>query len=157
MIDSKALRGLNKKLAKIGRDLAKQVDEFPDAITKTLTIGANDIRNTILRSMRNTKRASYYYTSGKTKVRHRPSLPYNPPAIDTGELARSIMYDTEYMQVEIGTYGGAPYGKYLETGTKRMKPRPWLQPAVEEHQDDIIKRIGIVGFNAVTEPFDRNL
>jgi hypothetical protein len=156
MIDSKELEKLNKKLARIGRDLIKQADKFPNAVTQELVIGANKIRNTIINSMRSTKRAPWYYTSGKTKVKHHPSLPYNPPAVDTGELIRSIMFDAREMEVEIGTFGGAPYGKWLETGTKdgKLKPRPWLDPAVQEHADDIVKRIGIAGFNLMTEPFE---
>lgn len=155
MIDSEALKKLNKDLNRIGRELAKQADKIPSTIGRELFIGGNKIRNTIIQSMRSTKRAPWYYTSGKTRVKHHPSLPYNPPAVDTGELIRSILFDVDHMSMEVGSYGGAPYGKWLETGTPRMKPRPWLEPAVSEHADDIIKRIGIAGFNLTTEPFER--
>lgn len=151
MIDSRELAKLNKKLHKIGKELQKAAADIPDVITQELVIGANLIRNTIIQSMRSTKRAPW--TTGKAG--HHPSMPGHPPAVDTGELLRSIMFDARPMEVEIGTFGGAPYGKWLETGTSKMEARPWLEPAVEEHADDIVKRIGIVGFNLVTEPFDR--
>jgi HK97 gp10 family phage protein len=59
-----------------------------------------------------------------------PSAPGQPPAIDTGNLANSI---TEQMtgpgegEVDVG----AEYGIYLEMGTAKMAPRPFLAPAVE--------------------------
>ena len=30
-----------------------------------------------------------------------------------------------------------PYGAYLEFGTSRMKPRPWLKPATEKSMEKI--------------------
>jgi hypothetical protein len=155
MIDSKRLGELNKELHRIGKELQKAADEFSDVITDELIIGANKIRNTIINSMRNTKRAPWFYISGKTRVKHHPSMPGSPPAVDTGELIRSIMYDVAPLEVRVGSAGGGEYAKWLETGTPRMQARPWLEPAVEEHADDIAKRIGIAGFDLVTEPFDR--
>lgn len=71
------------------------------------------------------------YRRGKN-VTHRASSPGQPPAVDTGRLRSSITY-------EIGTQGrvlvarvgtNVEYAKHLELGTSRMRPRPFLRPAL---------------------------
>ena len=153
MIDSRELTKLNKKLDKISRDLLQSVVKIPNEITRELVIGANDIRNTIIRSMRNTKRAPWSYKRGKKK--HYPSAPSEPPAIDFGELVRSIMFDVRSMEIEIGSEAGAPYAEFLEFGTKKMKARPWLDPGVEKHRQAIIDRVGDGVFELITNPFEK--
>ena len=153
MIDSKELAKLNIKLNKIGRDLLKTSVEIPNEITRELAVGANDIRNTIIRSMKDTKRAPWSYKRGRKK--HYPSAPGEPPAIDFGELVRSIMFDVRSMEIEIGSWAGAPYAEFLETGTKKMKARPWLDPAVEKHRQAIIDRVGDGVFEMILKPFEK--
>lgn len=80
-----------------------------------------------------------YYSHNK-KIPHQPSLPYNPPAVDTGTLRRSITYSVDEKNL-VGYVGSVlkdpPYGAYLEYGTSRMKPRQWLKPAVEKSLETI--------------------
>lgn len=71
---------------------------------------------------------------------HRASAPQEPPAIDYGRLEASIGHwiDPDATEALVGTtdkYGtgvGSPvqYGKFLEFGTSRMAPRPWLTPVM---------------------------
>ena len=71
---------------------------------------------------------------------HHPSLPGNPPAVDTGTLRRSITYsvDEENLVGYVGSVlNDPPYEVYLEYGTSRMKPRPWLKPATEKSMEKI--------------------
>jgi HK97 gp10 family phage protein len=77
------------------------------------------------------------------KKGHHPSLPGNPPAVDTGTLRRSITYQVDENNL-VGYVGSnlknPPYGLYLEKaeyGTSRMKPRPWLKPATEKSMEKI--------------------
>lgn len=77
-------------------------------------------------------------------VLHWPSIPWSAPAIDTGRLVQSI---THYVAVDgSGIYGrvgtNVIYGSYLETGTSKMGPRPWLQPALEKSSEKIHELIG---------------
>lgn len=55
-----------------------------------------------------------------------PSAAGNPPAVDTGNLRRSIQVkqDTANGDVEVGT--NLEYARYLEYGTSKMAARPWL-------------------------------
>lgn len=85
-----------------------------------------------------------YYTHNKQKAHH-PSQEGNPPAVDTGTLRRSITYtiDESKMVGKVGsTINDPPYGAYLEFGTSRMKPRPWLKPAIEKSKETIEKILG---------------
>ena len=58
------------------------------------------------------------------------------PQVQTGRLRSSIMHEVGQGEVSIGT--NVVYGKYLEFGTSRMPPYPWLFPAVEMKRKDII-------------------
>jgi HK97 gp10 family phage protein len=86
-----------------------------------------------------------YFTNNKTKAHH-PSMPGNPPAPDTGNLRNSIRYEitagtTESYAIIGTTQKDPPYGEYLEYGTKKMKPRPWLRPAMKNNEELIRKTI----------------
>jgi len=154
MIDSKELTKLNAKLNKIGKELESAGKEFSNPVTRELVVGANEIRNTIILSMRNTPQTGRKYRRGKSGGIHIASSPGNPPAIDSGELLRSIVYDVRDMEVEIGNEAGAPYGRFLEEGTKKMEARPWLAPAVEKHKDPIINSVGKIAFEIIGKSFE---
>ncbi len=160
MIETKALTKLNKDLNKIGEELFETARKVPDVITRRLAIGANDIRNTIILSMRDTPKDGKTYKRGKKK--HIASSSGNPPAIDSGELVRSIIFDVQDMEVEIGSAGGAPYAEALEFGSTdwsllggatKMAPRPWLEPAVKKHSKEIVNDIGESVFELIGKPF----
>ena len=156
MIEGQALIKLNKDLSKIGEDLFKAAIAVPDAITRRLAIGANDIRNTIIMSMRETPKTGRIYK--RKSVRHISSSPGNPPAIDTGELVRSIIFDVKPFEIEVGSEGGAPYAEALEYGAEykdghKMAARPWLAPAVDKHEKEIINDVGKTAFELVKKPF----
>lgn len=77
------------------------------------------------------------------KKGHHPSKEGNPPAIDTGNLRRSITYEVDETK-GVGLVGStqrdAPYGVYLEYGTSRgLMPRPWMQPAIKKSLETIGK------------------
>lgn len=57
------------------------------------------------------------------------------PQVQTGRLRSSITHETAAMSTTIGT--NVVYGKYLEFGTSRMPPYPWLFPAVEMKRNEI--------------------
>jgi len=93
-------------------------------------------------TLQGTGAASRRTRAGKV---HRASKPYQPPAVDTGVLRASIMSDVSIAGLNIiGRVGPdvehiaakAPvgtdveYGLYLEVGTSKMKPRPFLRPAL---------------------------
>lgn len=55
-------------------------------------------------------------------------------AVDTGRLRNSITHATDEDSAYIGT--NVEYAPYVEMGTYKMKARPYLEPAVQEHVDE---------------------
>ena len=69
------------------------------------------------------------------KHHHHPSIPGSAPAPDSGELMRSITHDVSSKDGRsVGHVGSIinnpPYPVYLEYGTTKMKPRPWLSASI---------------------------
>lgn len=60
----------------------------------------------------------------------------NSCPVDTGRLRNSITnaIDTEENAVYIGT--NVEYGPYIELGTSRRHPHPYLKPAAADHADE---------------------
>lgn len=104
------------------------------------------VQKDIMESMRDTPTQSIGYHTYNKKELHYPSLPNNPPAVDTGTLRRSITFDVETDESKVtGRIGSTilnpPYGAYLEFGTSRMIQRPWLKPALERNREVIKEHI----------------
>ena len=69
------------------------------------------------------------------KKGHHPSVEGNPPAVDKGTLLQSITHSVKVEGYEaIGEVGSiiqnSNYPRFLEYGTSKMKPRPWLSTAL---------------------------
>lgn len=117
--------------------LLSQFQKLPDkmlrALETELVVGANEIRNRIINSMDTTPKTGRRYPRWGGRKFHIASSPGNPPAVDTGDLKKSITMDARLPgEVEVGsTIKKPPYPVYLEEGTTRMKKRPWLQPPVD--------------------------
>lgn len=80
----------------------------------------------------------YIVRRGKTRRRHRASAPGESPANLSGEYRRSIGYQVKGATQMVFGAGSkkVPYAKWLEEGTKRMKPRPGLGNALKETYRD---------------------
>jgi HK97 gp10 family phage protein len=64
--------------------------------------------------------------------KHLASSPGEPPAVDTGDLKKSVHHEVIQRGDEVVGFVGSdlPYALPLETGTKNMEPRPFLRPAL---------------------------
>lgn len=108
------------------------------------------VREEAINSMREPKSGriyeTYFFTLfgrvvpiGKRWKPHQASAPGEPPAIDTGELVQSITFQVK----DNGTVGEVgsdkKHGLYMEYGTSKILPRPWLKPAFENSRDKIIE------------------
>ena len=72
--------------------------------------------------------------------------------VDTGSLRESIRVEKEGdLQVSVIAGGGGvinprtgrevDYAGYVEFGTSRMSPQPYMQPALEKNRDEILRII----------------
>ena len=79
--------------------------------------------------------------------RHQASAPGEAPANLTDNLRKSIGYDVKGAEeLEFGSRSGPPaagvspkqnvakYSVYLESGTSKMEPRPYLAPSIRDNQ-----------------------
>ena len=89
------------------------------------------LTNKLQYMIRNGPRTGRVYTFRGRK--HQASAPGEVPANRTGKLAKSVGYKaTGHHTLVFGEE--AEYAGWLENGTKKMKPRPHLQVAVNEMQ-----------------------
>ena len=59
-----------------------------------------------------------------------PSAPGEPPHKQTGRLRGSVTWEPGKLRARVGT--NVKYGRYLELGSGRLKPRPWLKRSLAE-------------------------
>ena len=88
--------------------------------------------------------------SGRTYMRggkpHTASAAGEAPATDTGKLIEGITTKVKTEgtkvigQIIANSFNVTPYAKDLEFGTTNMRPRPYMQPALEKNRPQI-KRI----------------
>ena len=70
-------------------------------------------------------------TKRKMAGQQGPSRPGGVPAVDTGRLINSLYVEVnpDELSMRFGsTIKDPPYPFFLEVGTIRMSPRPWLRP-----------------------------
>lgn len=104
------------------------------------------VQKDIMESMRDTPTREEGVITHNSRIPHHPSLPNNPPAVDTGTLKDSITFSVEEGEGKIvGRVGSIwkqpPYGFYLEFGTSRMIQRPWLRPAMKRNWEVVKETI----------------
>ncbi len=98
------------------------------------------VEGTVKQSIASGNKTGRTYMKGG--VSHTASAPGEPPATDTGFLVQNItsQVKSEGTKVIGQIVASAPYAKALEFGTTNMKPRPYMQPALERNRPKI-KRI----------------
>ena len=130
------------------RDFLQKLERMKNysPLEKVVGQACGIVQKDIMESMRDTPTQSVGYHTYNKKELHYPSLPNNPPAVDTGTLRRSITFDVGTDESKVtGRVGSTildpPYGAYLEFGTSRMIQRPWLRPALERNWEVIKEHI----------------
>ena len=124
-----------------------------DAIKKGCFMVEGDAK----RSMKPGSGREYKRPGGKI---HHASAAGQPPAVDTGRLRASVSSNWHGSGMERGKVDsqaepddgvGQPdkeltgvvgtnvdYGRYMEMGTVKLKPRPYLRPALEKNRSKIL-------------------
>lgn len=137
--------------------LKEKASGINSKLEKTIELCCKKVHDDIQFDMAHTplNMSKSYYTNNKTKAHH-PSLPENPPAVDTGRLRGSINYEIHGSGKEVyGVVGstlkepGKDYAVWTEYGTSKMIQRPWLRPAMRKNNDFIRTSIA----KAVKETF----
>lgn len=106
---------------------------------------------------------TYFFTKdgkarpvGKRMIPHRASAPYEPPAVDTGELRASYGHEVKRTSSggELTVGSGSKHAPLTEYGTSLMAPRPHLRPVMFRERLRIRKHIanGIEGRERLMAP-----
>ncbi len=150
--------GSNIDLSQLSNFLKDRTSKISDNMAEAMELCGDKVVSDIKYSMDHTERnmERSYYTNNATIVHH-PSKPYNPPAVDTGNLKNTIRHEVYKNGKEVygivGTTQKDPdYGLYLEYGTSdgRIAPRPWLKPAMRKNNDFIRTAIAKAVQNTLT-------
>ncbi len=112
---------VNVRIENISQDSSRGIREGFYRLGKRLV---RDTSKDILRKPRQGR--LYRVRLGpKRVIRHKASVPGEAPANITGKLRRSLGFIVQgFSKMEFGYK--QDYGKFLENGTKRIKPRPGL-------------------------------
>ena len=126
--------------------MADLVEWHGDKLTKGMRRAAvRIIRREALAMIGRMKRAMTQTVRDRSRRKGRmgyPSAPGHPPAVQRGVLRQSLTADFSDLESEgvahVGATGNAPYAIYLELGTYRMAPRPFLRPEQQKAQENIL-------------------
>lgn len=118
-------------LNKFAFDLDKAVDQ---AVRAT----AFAVEKTAVKSI-NEESVGRTYRRGN--ITHVASKEGDAPNTDSGRLAGSISVKHIIGAKKAYVYTPLDYGEWLEFGTERIEPRPWLEPARDEEQKGYSKRL----------------
>lgn len=98
---------------------------------------AVDSANSLAKEMK--KRIKTGAKSGKTYGNHTSSAPGQSPANWTGELVNSISAINEGKNSKVIV--NANYAEFLELGTSKMRPRPFILPSIQKVKKDLAERL----------------
>ena len=109
-------------------------------VMKYLILGGTQIQDGAVRSITSGLKSGRVYV--RRGIKHQASAPGQPPAADTGRLHTSIQMipEPDLLKVTIGP--GVQYAKFLEFGTKKMAPRPFMIPPFNATLPKIKANIG---------------
>jgi len=127
------VRQLNEKLGRIS-------NRTRDEVKRALRRGALAIENTAVEGIISPPKTGRVYKSKHRKgATHQASAPGEYPAADSGELHQSITHTDasggDRLRYEIGT--NTPHGTYLELGTSKMAPRPFMGPSYDKNEGKV--------------------
>lgn len=127
MISTSVKVKINKnEFLKLLDDANKITEEAADKMAK-------EMKNSILSGAKSGKQ---YFKNG---ARHTASAPGQPPANQTGDLVKSIKVSKERNKSIISI--NKNYAVYLEFGTSKMRPRPFIIPAYMKTKRWIINKL----------------
>lgn len=109
-------------------------------ISKVLDVIGTSIINGVKKQMRSSK-SGRTYKRGRLGRDHVASAPGEAPAVDTGRLINSSIYQKKVSPLELIGGSNVQYSEWLEYGTRRIKPRPSWTLEIYAHREIMQKAI----------------
>ena len=122
---------ISMKVTKRNKKYRSVNNQYDKLTQQIISMAGQMVRNTAVKSIQSSS------GGGRTYGNHTASAEGQPPNTDTGFLASNIfaVYDMDKLGCDVESR--ADYSEYLEFGTKDMKERPFMQPALEENRPKI--------------------
>ena len=117
-------------------------------LTNVLRGGGQLIRGEAIRLIQTGPKSGRTYEKYNPRSTHKASAPGQAPASDTGNLVSQIMSVADGKNTLVESR--AEYSKFLEFGTSKILPRPFLFPASEKSTKKIVQVL-IQKLNKVAE------
>lgn len=115
------------------RALVRKAKQYEQATKAGLSAWAQLVRNHAVQAVQKGPKTGEVYVRGK--VKHQASAPGQAPATDTGNLAGSIGWNVDAQTLTADVFASAAYAVHLELGTRHIKPRPFMVPALDATAD----------------------
>jgi len=127
-----------KNLKKVMSQLSRLEKDMEPDFQEIVKGGAQLIRGEAVKSIQSGAKSGIVYEKYNPRRTHRASAPGQAPASDTGNLVSKIKVrqkNKDNVEVE----SGANYSAFLEYGTSKMQPRPFMLPAFEKSKKPILE------------------
>ena len=138
-----------KNIKKVLSQLNKLEKDMEIPFQEIVKGGGQFIRGEAIKSIQAGAKSGIVYEKYNPRRSHRASAPGQAPASDTGNLVSKIMVqqkDKNHVEVQ----SNADYSAFLEYGTSKMEPRPFMLPAFEKSKKPIINAV----FNRVKKKIE---
>ena len=136
---------------KEAKEIFKKLEEdLQQPFREVILGGAQLIRGEAIKSIQTGPKSGRVYQKYNPRRTHTASAPGEAPASDTGNLVSQIMVRQETRD-NVLVESNALYSSFLEFGTSKMLPRPFLFPATERSRPKIVQAV----FNRVVKEINR--
>ena len=136
------LKKVMNKLSKLNKQLEPDFQEVVKG-------GGQLIRGEAIKSIQSGAKSGIMYQKYNPRREHRASAPGQAPASDTGNLVSKIIVKQKTKNI-VNVESNADYSAFLEYGTSKMEPRPFMLPAFEKSKKPIINAV----FNRVKKKIE---
>ena len=123
---------------------------------KAIAATAQKVRTDAIKSIQRGTKTGLVYTRGpgqNLSPTHQSSAPGQAPATDTGNLVSSIKAESKDLSGRV--YSDIKYAFWLEFGTVKMRPRPYLNPALMSNQKYFVNQLQRA-IDKATKEFNRS-
>jgi len=129
-----------KNLKKVLSQLNKLQKDMELPFQEIVKGGGQLIRGEAIKSIQTGAKSGVMYQKYNPRREHRASAPGEAPASDTGNLVSKIIVKQKTKNI-INVESNADYSAFLEYGTSKMEPRPFMLPAFEKSKKPIINAV----------------
>jgi HK97 gp10 family phage protein len=111
------------------------------AVQRGIEDGARLMESGAKKRVQRGSKTGEIYEKYNPRRTHTASAPGESPATDTGFLASNITIESK--ELEAWIIAKAKYSAWLEFGTSKIKPRPFMFPAYEENKRNVQKMVEV--------------